>query len=710
MVSVSANVIVEFRCAMKEILTTELAEFGALLRKDLRDDAENPLRLVRRSKTPHPRPASPPSPNREQNSHEWMTRHMRKFQDVDLGLGLQLEALPRRPQSAPRKMRGCAKLVIDARRSGTCHSIGRIEAAEDDTFDDSAEVSPSPDEKVSLQTWATHSSSHTEVVADVQQDEVAVQREVVKVRDVFDASTTSGFSPHSSIDTSRGAYRGWLLRCRRSLRTPAFELSMCFLVILNAGLIGWQTDCLVVQRFTDTPLGFRVMETLFCVVFTVEVCVKLVADCHDFFCNKAMRNWNIFDLVVVAMQIFEEFVKLADYSLAGLPLNLSFVRALRILRLIRVARALRVVRFIGELRTLISSMMNSMKFLAWTLLLLLFVIYIVGIFFTQVVHDHFVNNGGTFDGVLEVYFGSLSRTMLSLFQCITSGLDWDIVAQPLWDEMSPVHAVLFSLYIAFAVLALLNVITGVFVESALLHAKADKDQFILNNVRELFRDMGDGNLHDAEMTWDAFNSKLCRPEMKTYFEAIDLDPSEARGLFRLLDLDGSGTVNAEEFLNGCLRLRGPAKALDLSLIMLEMCRMQRQLQDILCLQGGGEPSIDQLAGGDSMDSINSGTQVMSVDQPGPRTLLHRDGSSQALPGSVVGMLDFTTSQRNFSKDRVSVDYTHLSRAESKEKPSMGMISRSTSKEKPCNRFFTSRSTSRGGHPGTPHTTTSSRDH
>uniref|UniRef100_A0A7S0ZLW5 Uncharacterized protein n=1 Tax=Noctiluca scintillans TaxID=2966 RepID=A0A7S0ZLW5_NOCSC len=141
--------------------------------------------------------------------------------------------------------------------------------------------------------------------------------------------------------------------------------------------------------------------------------------------------------------------------------------------------------------------------------------------------------------------------------------------------------------------------------------------------------------------------------------------------------------------------------------------MQRQLQDILCLQGGGEPSIDQLAGGDSVvtnDSINSGTQVMSVDQPGPRTSLHRDGSSQALPGSVVGMLDFTTSQRNFSKDRVSIDYTHLSRAESKEKPSMGMISRSTSKEKPCNRFFTSRSTSKGGHPGTPHTTTSSRDH
>jgi hypothetical protein len=206
------------------------------------------------------------------------------------------------------------------------------------------------------------------------------------------------------------------------------------------------------------------------------------------------------------------------------------------------------------------------------------------------------------------------------------------------------------------------------------------------------------------MTWDDFNSKLSRPEMKTYFKAIDLDPSEARGLFRLLDLDGSGTVNAEEFLNGCLRLRGPAKALDLSLIMLEMCRMQRLLQDILCLQGGGELGVDQLTGGDSVvtnDSVISGAQVVSIDQPGPRTS-HRDGG---LPGSVVGMLDLATTQCMFSKDRVGVDYSNLSRAESR-----GVISRSTSKEKPCTSFVTSRSTSKGGHPSTPRTAASSREH
>merc|ERR1711920_1086137 len=42
-----------------------------------------------------------------------------------------------------------------------------------------------------------------------------------------------------------------------------------------------------------------------------------------------------------------------------------------------------------------------------------------------------------------------------------------------------------------------------------------------------------------------------------------------------LDLDGSGAIDAEEFLSGCLRLRGPAKALDLALLMREVKQLVR---------------------------------------------------------------------------------------------------------------------------------------
>eukprot|EP00425_Heterocapsa_triquetra_P044336 CAMPEP_0195081072 /NCGR_PEP_ID=MMETSP0448-20130528/22630_1 /TAXON_ID=66468 /ORGANISM="Heterocapsa triquestra, Strain CCMP 448" /LENGTH=114 /DNA_ID=CAMNT_0040114075 /DNA_START=69 /DNA_END=410 /DNA_ORIENTATION=- len=82
------------------------------------------------------------------------------------------------------------------------------------------------------------------------------------------------------------------------------------------------------------------------------------------------------------------------------------------------------------------------------------------------------------------------------------------------------------------------------------------------------------------MTWEHFMSLLDRPEMRNYFQALELDTSEARGLFRLLDIDNSGTINAEEFLHGCLRFRGPAKALDLALIMREVRRTSRCVRNL----------------------------------------------------------------------------------------------------------------------------------
>lgn len=167
--------------------------------------------------------------------------------------------------------------------------------------------------------------------------------------------------------------------------------------------------------------------------------------------------------------------------------------------------------------------------------------------------------------------------MLSLFEAITSGQDWDVMLKPLGQRVSIVFYILFPLYIAFTVLAMMNVVTGIFVESVVENAKKEKDLFLINNVRELFQDL-DGGIQ-ASMNWELFESKLDRPQMQEAFKAINVDPSEAKGLFRLMDLDGSGAVGAEEFLSGCLRLRGPAKALDLALLIRQVRKIEEHLTE-----------------------------------------------------------------------------------------------------------------------------------
>merc|ERR1712183_1207456 len=78
--------------------------------------------------------------------------------------------------------------------------------------------------------------------------------------------------------------------------------------------------------------------------------------------------------------------------------------------------------------------------------------------------------------------------------------------------------------------------------------------------------------------WHMFEGLLDTSQMKEAFKAINVDPSEAKGLFKLLDMNNSGVVDAEEFLCGCMKLRGPAKALDLAILSREVRGMERTLR------------------------------------------------------------------------------------------------------------------------------------
>merc|ERR1740123_465743 len=98
---------------------------------------------------------------------------------------------------------------------------------------------------------------------------------------------------------------------------------------------------------------------------------------------------------------------------------------------------------------------------------------------------------------------------------------------------------------------------------------------MVNNLREFFN-MMDMN-RNGTISWDEFEAHLGEERLVAFFKDIDLCMSEAKGLFMLLDCDGSGQVGMDEFLSGCLNLRGPARALDMQLLMREL--LQQRVPD-----------------------------------------------------------------------------------------------------------------------------------
>jgi len=259
--------------------------------------------------------------------------------------------------------------------------------------------------------------------------------------------------------------------------------------------------------------------------------------------------------------------------------NLAVLRAVRIFRLVRLIRLCRVLKHVRELRTLIVSIGTSLKALAWTLVLMLLLVYCASLVVTHLVFEKrqeaFESGQDLELHELEDLFGDMGRTMLSLFESLFGGQDWDIFLRPLMTHITPWIALPWCSYIAFGMLAMLNTITGVFVENVLQCTKKNEEVYLVNNVRELFSTVP-GGIH-GKMDWRCFERLLNTSQMQDAIQAINLEDADARGLFKLLDADNSGLVCAEEFLAGCLRLRGPAKALDLAILHFELRKLGQHL-------------------------------------------------------------------------------------------------------------------------------------
>lgn len=365
--------------------------------------------------------------------------------------------------------------------------------------------------------------------------------------------------------------RMWLLHLRsgaiRIIHHDHFESVMGLLLTLNALILGVQTDYLARSpEVEEPPAAFRILEMFFCAAFTVEVSLRIFARGGVFFNGPGWR-WNVFDFAVVMLQLIEELIKVLNfYTGAGQFGNTPILRLLRGIRLVRVLRFARLLRMIRELHTMVISIMTSMRSFFWTGLLLFMMVYVVGIYFTQSVVEYIRSNPTAYEDhdSLDRYWGSLGSSMLSLFQAMSGGLDWDDLLHPLRTTHGPYMALIFSIYIAFATLVILNLVTGIFVQSAQENLRHGRDLELVNRVRELFMET------DSDFTGSIclrdFEQQLSNPHMIDYLRAIDLHPTEARLLFSLLDADDTGEVNSEDFVNGLLRLRGSARAIDQALI------------------------------------------------------------------------------------------------------------------------------------------------
>jgi len=371
-------------------------------------------------------------------------------------------------------------------------------------------------------------------------------------------------------ETCRGRMIEWL-------NSNAFNYIVSLLVFLNAIVIGAQTNYSAQHGGASSmPLADPINHA-FCLIFTAEVCAKLYAyGCIHFFWQDGDWKWNCFDTVVVLLQW-------ADYAAEQMPNHIlqggNLGMCLRMLRLARIMRLARVIHLMVELRSMVASIVACLRPLIWASVLFGMLVYGVAVTLTESANHFRADHSGEPVAALDLYFCSLGTAAITLWMCITGGIDWKNVADPLINDVSPLMGAFITAYVAFSVLAMMNVITGIFVENAAAFSREDKDNYVVSHVLNLFTKSA---LNEKdELTLEEFQRMLETRELRELFQAVDVDVNDAESLFRLLDVDETGTLSPSELLDGWIRLRGPSKALDLAVLMSDSARMDAKL-DWLC--------------------------------------------------------------------------------------------------------------------------------
>lgn len=335
-------------------------------------------------------------------------------------------------------------------------------------------------------------------------------------------------------------------------------------------------------------LGWYLCEFLFCLVFFIEMIFRVNAFRFRYFMDLS----NLLDFFLVVISILDTWI-LVWFDASGLRI-LSVLRVLRMLRLVRFVRLLRLFQ---ELWLIVSGLINSMRTLAWVALLLSMLIYVLGIFLTVTVGQAKDKNGDplymdvqTPDGdewPFELLFGTVPRSMLTLFQVVTLDSWADEIARPAMS-LNPTLAVFFVFFILFANYGILNIVVGVIVEHTLGSAAvtdrateeeaAEVKKIILRDLRKLF-EMTDTD-KSGTVTKEELQAALMEEKVREKFEDLGIPMEDINQIFRLMDPTGKGVISLDDFISSCMQLISGHTQKDIMQLAIQVESLTRRMEKL----------------------------------------------------------------------------------------------------------------------------------
>jgi len=276
-----------------------------------------------------------------------------------------------------------------------------------------------------------------------------------------------------------------------------FNIYIGTMIMLNALVMGIETD-------HDMGMVGLVLEHIFTATWTVEMVIRIATlKPRGYFTDP----WYLLDFCLAWMSILDAWILPGGSSL-------KMLSVLRILRMLRMLRLVKFLKLFKELWLLVHGLVKAVSVLSWVMVLIIIVVYVAALFMTSVV-GHECDVVYTSFADCDEMFGTIPKSMYTLFQVITLE-SWSMaVARPVLRE-KPALIIFFVFFLYITTFGLLNVVTGVIVDQTLQSSQENTD-----------------NVH-------TYYEKQREEQLPLLIE-----------LFQGVDIDGSGEVDLDEFLDTC---------------------------------------------------------------------------------------------------------------------------------------------------------------
>lgn len=200
------------------------------------------------------------------------------------------------------------------------------------------------------------------------------------------------------------------------------------LIILNAVTLGLETDPDIVQGY---GAALHIFDMTILAVFAFEIFLKLIYRRLAFFKN----GWNIFDFIIV--------------GIALIPSSGPF----SVLRTLRIFRAMRLLSIVPSMRKVTQALFFAIPGILSVGSIILLIFYVSAVLSTNF-----------FGAEFTPWFGTIGRSMFTLFQIMTLE-SWSMgIVRPVMEHFSWAWA-FFVPFILITSFAVVNLFIGIIVDA-----------------------------------------------------------------------------------------------------------------------------------------------------------------------------------------------------------------------------------------------------